>query len=235
MTIAERRGSVLYDRATERSPHTVLLNRAAARRPCASEGRVRVRGSARQRSVAFAACPGAGAGVQSIARGQGQAPMCAWACRDAVGASLQSTGFWLLPSCPSEAPGSPPPLPSLWRNFGRAHAVLWENLSEPARASVWASPVNAWPCPCFFSSLRRACWPGGCSRRQRLAALENAPWSEAWPILVPEKPERVPVDAWAHCTRRQEETQSWPWGKRWMVGSSYRSARRRLGPIPGMV
>jgi hypothetical protein len=98
MTIAERLGIVLYDLETYRDPHTVLRKREAARLPCASECQVRGRGSTRQLSVAFAACTGAGAGVQSIARGQGQAPMCSWAFRDAVGPSLQSTVSRLIPS-----------------------------------------------------------------------------------------------------------------------------------------
>jgi hypothetical protein len=83
MTIAERRGTVLCALETYRYPHTVLLNREAARLPCASECQVRVRGSTRQLSVAVAAYTGAGAGVQSIAQGQDTAPMCSWAFADA--------------------------------------------------------------------------------------------------------------------------------------------------------
>ena len=98
MAIAERLCTVLCDLETYRCPPTVLLKREAARLPCASECQVRVRGSTRQLSVAFAACTGAGAGVQSNAQGQGQAPMCSWAFRDAVGTSLQSTVSRLIPS-----------------------------------------------------------------------------------------------------------------------------------------
>ena len=65
---------------------------------CASEARVRVRGSTRSPSGTFATNIGAGTGVQSHAQGQGQVPMCSWAFVDARGASLQSTGARLSPA-----------------------------------------------------------------------------------------------------------------------------------------
>jgi hypothetical protein len=83
MTIAERLCPVLCDLETYRCPHAVLLNREAARFPCASECQVRGRGSTHQLSVTLAAYTGAGVGVQSIAQGQDKVPMCSWAFADA--------------------------------------------------------------------------------------------------------------------------------------------------------
>ena len=39
-----------------------------------------------------------------------------------------------------------------------------------SRASCWASTVNAWPCPCFFSKRASDCWPAGGLRRPSPAA-----------------------------------------------------------------
>jgi hypothetical protein len=64
---------------------------------CASEAQVRGRGSTRYPLGTFATKIGAGVSVQSHAQGQGQAPMCSWAYRDAVEASLQSTVSRLIP------------------------------------------------------------------------------------------------------------------------------------------
>ena len=71
MAIAERLCTVLCDLETYRCPHTVLLNREAARVPCASSLQARGRGSTRHPCATIAACLGAGAGVQSTAEGSG--------------------------------------------------------------------------------------------------------------------------------------------------------------------
>ena len=71
MAMAERLGLVLYDLETYRCPHTVLLNRKAARLPGASSLQARGRGRTRQPWATIAACVGAGAGVQSTAEGSG--------------------------------------------------------------------------------------------------------------------------------------------------------------------
>ena len=66
---------------------------------------------------------GAEAGVQSHAQGQGKTPMCSGAFADAGGASLPSTVVGLTPVCPSEAAGSPAPLPEPWSNLSLVKAV----------------------------------------------------------------------------------------------------------------
>ena len=71
MAIAERLCTVLCDLETYRGPHTVLLNREAARVPCARSLQARGRGSTRHPCATIAACLGAGAGVQSTAEGSG--------------------------------------------------------------------------------------------------------------------------------------------------------------------
>ena len=71
MAIAERLCLVLYDLETYRCPHTVLRNRKAARRPCASELQARGRGSTHHPRATIAVGQGAGAGVQSTAESSG--------------------------------------------------------------------------------------------------------------------------------------------------------------------
>ena len=108
-------------------------------------------------------------------------------------------------------------------------------MSETARASCWAHTVNAWPVPGLFSRRARDGWPVGWSRRNTTAAAANAHCREAFPIVVPAVPSRVPADACAHVTQRQEETPSGTRGKRWRSCSASRSTRRRIVPIPGTV
>ena len=111
MAIAERRCTVLCDLETSRCPHTVLLNREAARL------------SVRQ----FASGSGEGQHTSPWCdhrrmykepervsnqpqRAQGSWPMCSWAFTDAARPSLQSTLLRLTPCTSSEASGSPAPL-----------------------------------------------------------------------------------------------------------------------------
>jgi hypothetical protein len=77
--------------------------------------------------------------------------------------------------------------------------------------------VKALPLPCFFSRPVRYFWPAELLRRNTTAASEQAHVREAFPIFVPAVPYRLPADALAHVTRRQEETTSGPRGKRWMA------------------
>jgi hypothetical protein len=58
---------------------------------------------------------GAAAGGQSHAQDQDQAPLCSGAFAAAGSVSVQSTVVRLHPGCPSEAAGSPAPLPEPWR------------------------------------------------------------------------------------------------------------------------
>jgi hypothetical protein len=91
------------------------------------------------------------------------------------------------------------------------------------------------PGPGLFAQLVRDVWPAGWSRRQSTAASEQAPWREAVPLLAPAVPSRVPADAWAHVTRRPEETTSGPRGNRWLAWSASSRTRRRIVPRPGPV
>jgi hypothetical protein len=58
---------------------------------------------------------------------------------------------------------------------------------------------------------------------------------DAWPLCVPEVPYRLPADALAHLTQRQEDTQSCTRGKRAIAGIAYKSTRLRSVPMPGTV
>jgi hypothetical protein len=64
---------------------------------CPSEYQARVRGSTQSPSVTSAIGPGARAGVQSNAQGQGKVPLGSWAFVDARAASLPSTMTRLHP------------------------------------------------------------------------------------------------------------------------------------------
>ena len=179
MAMAERRGLVRCALETSLCPHTALGKGGAARLPCTSECQVRGRGRTRPPSVTLAVCTGAGAGVQSNAPGQGTAPMGSWAFADARSASLQSAVARLLPWCPREAAGAPPPRHHVVSNVSRAHAVARGNRSYTARAHVWARLVNAFPVPWLFSRRARDFWPAGWFRRNTTAASEHAHVREA--------------------------------------------------------
>jgi len=70
-------------------------------------------------------------------------------------------------------------------------------------------------------------------RRHRTAASEQAHVRDAWPIVVPEVPYRVPADALAQVTTRQEDTQSWTRGTRVIAWIASRSTTRTIVPRPG--
>jgi hypothetical protein len=78
LAMAERRCTVLCDRETAQGPPTVLLNREAARVPCASSPQARGRGRPRHPGVTLAACLGARAGVQATAEGSGGTADALW-------------------------------------------------------------------------------------------------------------------------------------------------------------
>jgi hypothetical protein len=77
MARAERRGVVLCGLETYPCPRPVLCKGVAACQACASEAQVRRRGSPRQPHVTHAASIGAGADVQSKAKGSGLQCLCA--------------------------------------------------------------------------------------------------------------------------------------------------------------
>src|SRR2546427_55380 len=70
--------------------------------------------------------------------------------------------------------------------------------------------VQAVPVRCGFSPLASKVWAAGFSRWQKTAASDQAHVRGAWPMVVPEGPERVPAEALAHVTRRHEEAPSCP-------------------------
>src|SRR5262245_39598050 len=91
MAVPERIGMVLCTLETSLYPHTVLCKGVAERIPFASAAQARGRGSTRRPETTLAArCIGAGAGVQSQAREQGERPMRSAAFGDALRWSLQS-------------------------------------------------------------------------------------------------------------------------------------------------
>jgi hypothetical protein len=173
---------VVPSSATEKPylcPHTVLGTGGAARLSCTSEGQGRVRGSPRPPSVTLAVYPGAGAGVQSTAPGQGPAPLRSGAFADAPSASWQSAVARRIPWGPRSAPGSPTPRPHVLSNLSRSNAVARFPRSYPARAHVWARLGNALPWPGCFSTRRRDFSPPGLCRRDNPAASEQAPLRSA--------------------------------------------------------
>ena len=116
-----------------------------------------------------------------------------------------------------------------------AKTVSRVNMEETARANVWAKIVNAVPFPCFCSTRARNVWPWALVRSNTTAAAEKAHVREAWPLFVHEVPSRVPADALAYVTRRQEDTQSWTRGKRWLWWMSSSRTRLQIVPTPGTV
>ena len=87
----------------------------------------------------------------------------------------------------------------------------------------------------LFSTLARDVGPGAFPRRHSVAAAAKAHVRWALPILFPDVPKRLPPDACAHVTRRQDDAQSCPRGKRslWCMAES--QTRRRIVPRPGTV
>ena len=108
----------------------------------------------------------------------------------------------LIPWVSSEAAGSPALLPE-GKNFSFSTTVSRCSLESTARAHVCAQMVNAWPW---------AWW-----RSNRTAAAEQAHVRAALPSFWPDVPSRFPAEALAHVTRRQEDPQSCPRGKRWIA------------------
>ena len=90
MAVTEKAGVVLCALETYLCPHAVLGKGVAARVPFASEVQARGRGSTRRPETTIAARIGAGAGVQSKPRVQGERPMRFYAFSDAMRWSLQS-------------------------------------------------------------------------------------------------------------------------------------------------
>src|SRR5439155_1506772 len=56
---------------------------------------------------------------------------------------------------------------------------------------------------------------------------------EAGPIVAPAVPARCPADAWAHGTRRPDETTAWRRGQRARAGLAASQSTRTIGPMPG--
>lgn len=108
-------------------------------------------------------------------------------------------------------------------------------MSETARAHVGAKSVTALPCLGGGATLARHVCPAGGSRQTQTAAAAHAPVRGAWPMWGPDVPERLPAEAVAHVTRRHDDANAGPRGKRSLAWMSSRHTRRSLVPRAGTV
>jgi hypothetical protein len=197
-------------------PRTVLGKGLAERVRLASSRPARGRGSPRRLCATLAVCSGARAGVQSTPRapGEGASPRLSALRRSPRG--HVRVRYRPLPWVSREASGAPALLRYPWRNLVIANTVSRFSMSWTARASLWARMVKAFPFSCAFSKRATSFCPGSLCRRNSTAASETAHLRYAWPIFLPEVPDRLPADSLAQLTRRHYEAQSCTLGRRRM-------------------
>jgi hypothetical protein len=124
------------------------------------------------------------------------------AFEDAAGSPDEPSIARLSSLASREAADSPAPLHDSRRHLSTSNAVSHCSMKYTARANVRATIVQVLPWPGLRSRQARDFCPAGLFRKTRPAASEKAHLRSALPIFLPEVPERLPAESFAHVTSR---------------------------------